>query len=91
MYATPHTAKPCIALLAARAVNVQRHQAKDDRSMYAQNNKTFFTIFTPSTYLTLLLNLMAGLVGWYKISLHGLLRLYENPLSTISPTNTTFG
>lgn len=42
-------------------------------------------------HLTLLLNLTAELVGWYKISLQGLLRLYEKPLSKINAKNTTYG
>lgn len=42
-------------------------------------------------HLTLLLNLTAELVGWYRISLQGLLRLYEKPLSRINAKNTTYG
>ena len=43
----------------------------------------------PVGHLTLLLNFTAELVGWYRISLQGLLRLYEKPLSMISAKNTT--
>lgn len=39
--------------------------------------------------ITLLLNLTAPLVGWYRISLQGLLRLYEKPFSRINARNTT--
>lgn len=49
---------------------------------------------TPNTFVTLytlLLNLTAELVGWYRISLQGLLRLYEKPLSRINAKNTTCG
>lgn len=45
--------------------------------------------FKNPRHLTLLLNLTAELVGWYKISLQGLLRLYEKPLSKINAKNTT--
>ena len=39
----------------------------------------------------MLLNLTAAFVGWYRISLQGLLRLYEKPLSKINAKNTTCG
>ena len=47
--------------------------------------------FIPVVRLTLLLNFTAEVVGWYRISLQGLLRLYEKPLIMISATNITCG
>lgn len=59
-------------------------------SFHRNNNYSVLLSISHLSRLTLLLNLTSGLVGWYKISLQGLLRLYENPLRIINPTKTTF-